>query len=260
MMPTMTRANASAIDPLPISPPKPEDELPLALQAQLTAAVPADILSKLLEQHAEANKPKDMKLVAATANSVSIFYLQPVREYWYLPLKQTMTIRIAPPLPVLSKSASEAETDKWVQEVAERLQKFGEVKEIPMVSYLPPQHWGDWLGVAMFLGFTLLIAAHLLGVRAVADWVFTTDKRFNMAVAVHCGVLVKRSRDVRQLGDLLLKHWQGGRSGRLRWVLSGWIEGWRAVARFRREVLRANLEIAAMEGESGKKRESKKKR
>jgi hypothetical protein len=247
-----TRANAAVIDPLPLTPPKPEDELPSALQAALAAAVPAETLTKLLSQHSEASNPKDMRIIATTPNSVSIFYLQPVREYWYHPLKQTVTIRIAPNLPAYSGNA-----DEWVKEVADRLSQFASVEETPVRAYLPPKHWGDWMGVAIFMGFTLLIVAHLLSVPLVAQWVFTTEKRFNIAVAVHCGVLVKRSRDVRELGELLRKHWKGGRAPRLQWVMSGWIEGWRAVARFRREAARVNLEIAAREGE---KRDSKKKR
>ncbi|KAA8894345.1 hypothetical protein FN846DRAFT_895168 [Sphaerosporella brunnea] len=251
-----TRANAAVLDPLPLTPPKPEDLLPPNLQASLTAAVSEETLKLLLSQHAEAFNPKDMRIIAASRNSVSVFYLQPVREYWYHPLKQTITIRVAPALPAVP--SEEEGWAAWIGQVVERLKKLVEAKEeVPITGYLPPAHWGDWMGIAVFVGFTMLIVAHLLGVQVVERWLFYTEKRFNVAVAVHCGMLVKRSRDVSRLGDLLRKHWKGGNVHRLAWVASGWIEGWRAVSRFRAEVAKCSLELAASEAE---KRDGKKKR
>ncbi|KAI5857848.1 hypothetical protein BZA05DRAFT_385025 [Tricharina praecox] len=250
------------LDPLPLSPPKKEDELPVALQDIVTAAITEEVLGTVLERHVQAHKPKEPRVVALTADSISIYYLQPVREYWYLPLKQTHTIRIAPLLPVLPVDASETETAKWVAEIKDRITRFTETKDAPVDRFIPPNHWGDWSGVAVFMGFTLLIAAYLLGVGVVEQFVFTTERRFNIAVAVHCGVLIKRSKDVNEMKDLLDKHWSGDSKGRYLWVITSWIEGWRAVSRLRREIARLNLLIAAAEEETAKgtKKESKKKR
>jgi len=171
-----------------------------------------------------------------------------------MPLKQTVTIRIAPDLPVVPSNPDQ----KWMGEVATRLMRFAEKDEVPVDRYIAPAHWKEFMTLAVFVGFSLLIAAYLLGVRVVQEYVFATERRFNIAVAVHCAVLIKRSRDVRQLGDLLGKHWKGGRKGRFAWIVSGWMEGWRAVERLRAEVGRVRILMVALEEEGTK--ESKKKR
>jgi len=251
----------AVLDPPPLTPPRKEDELPVALQDTVTAAITPEVLGTLLERHVQAHKPKDARVIALAADSISIFYLQPVREYWYLPLKQTHTIRVAPPLPVLPPDAGERETQKWVDEIKVRVSRFAETKDAPVDRFVPPNHWSDWGGVAVFMAFTLLIASYLLGAAAVERFVFTTETRFNIAVAVHCGVLIKRSKDVRELKDLLDKHWRGTSKDKILWVVTSWVEGWRAVSRFRREVARANLLVAAAAEETAKgTKESKKKR
>ncbi|KAF8544720.1 hypothetical protein BDD12DRAFT_814495 [Trichophaea hybrida] len=249
-----TRSQVALMPQTPLTSPKPSDELPKNLQDTLTSAVPDETLTKLLISHAEAHNPKSPRIVALTQDSVSIFYLQPVREYWFMPLKQTVTIRIAPSLPPVPKSPDE----KWISTIASRLTKFAEKDEIPVDQYIPPVHWKEFMTLGVFVGFSLLILAHLFGVKAVEEWVFTTEMRFNIAVGVHCAVLIKRSRDIRQLGELLEKHWKGGRKGRLQWIVSGWIEGWRAVERLRTEVGRVRIFLVAQEEREMK--ESKKKR
>ena len=244
----------------PLKPPRKEDELPKPLQHGLTDAVAADTLTKLLVAHAEAHNPRDARIIAVTTDSVSIFYRQPVREYWFKPLDQTVTIRVAPALPPRPTHADAA----WVAEVARRLGAFAVRNDVPVARFLPPRHWQELVTLAVFLGFSALVAAHIAGVRFVAAYVFTSERRFNIAVGVHSAVLIKRSRDARQLGELLAQHWRGGRAALLLWRLAGWVEGWRAVERFRAEAALVRLRLLAEEEEekdaAKQAKESKKKR
>lgn len=251
---TTTRTDMSARYPLPLSAPRPEDELPPALSAALTAAVPPATITTILERHVDAHKPQDPRIIALLPHSISISYLQPVREYWFHPLAQIHTVRITPALP--PAPASPADQGAWIEAVVTRLDKFAAVKDAPVYSYLPPSHWRELLSIAIFGVFTLLIVAHIAGWPLVDEWIFTSERRFNMAMAVHCGILIKRSKDFRELGDLLEAHWRGGRSTRYVWLLSGWIEGWRAVSRFRDEAAKATLLVA--EEEEAEEKESKK--
>ena len=97
--------------------------------------------------------------------------------------------------------------------------------------------------LAVFLGFSAPVAAHTAGVCLVAVCIFTSERRFNITVGVHCAVLIKRSRDARQLGELLAQHWHGGRAALLQWRLAGWVEGWRAVERFCAEAAWVRLRL-----------------
>ncbi|KAI5818386.1 hypothetical protein BZA77DRAFT_14331 [Pyronema omphalodes] len=237
-----------------LQPLKPTPTLPLEFQEALAAAVQEEVLVKLLVNSVDAHAPKDPRITALSPESVTVSYKQPVREYWFKPLDQAVIIRIAPHLPEVPKSCNE----KWAKDVAAALKAFVEKDEVPITTFIAPSHWQEFTTLGLFLGFTLLIVAHLIGVSIIGDWVFTTERRFNIAVAVHCAVLVKRSQDVRRLGDLLEKHWKGGRKGRMEWVMSSWLEGWRAVDRFRREVARVRFQLSIDEKKSGK--ESKKRK
>ena len=261
MVTTSSQVAVVPSPPAPLKPPRKEDELPKPLQHELTDAVAADTLTKLLVEHAEAHNPCDARIIAVTADSVSIFYRQPVREYWFKPLDQTVTIRVAPALPPRPAHADAA----WVAEMSRRLAAFAARNDVPVARFLPPHHWQELVTLAVFLGFSALIAAHIAGVRFVAAYVFTSERRFNIAVGVHSAVLIKRSRDARQLGELLAKHWRGGRAVLLLWRLAGWVEGWRAVERFRAEAAFVRLRLLAEEEEEEKDaakqaKESKKKR
>lgn len=242
--------------PVPLKPPRKEDELPKPLQHELTDAVAAHTLNKLLTTHAEAHNPRDARIIAVTADSVSIFYRQPVREYWFKPLDQTVTIRVAPALPPQPAHADAT----WVAEVARRLAAFAVRDDVPVARFLPPRHWQELVTLAVFLGFSALVAAHIAGVRLVAAHVFTSERRFNIAVGVHSAVLIKRSRDARQLGELLAQHWRGGRAALLLWRLAGWLEGWRAVERFRAEAARVRLRLLAEEEDATKRSKENKKK
>ncbi|KAI5777555.1 hypothetical protein EDC01DRAFT_778755 [Geopyxis carbonaria] len=229
------------------------------LAAALAAVVPQDMLKKLLERRTSASKPREPKIEATSATAITVHYLQPVREYWWNPIPQrvTLTVGAIPPQP------APGTYEKWVAAVSALVVDAAERADSePVTVYLRPETRGDWFGIAVFAMFTGAIVAWIFGVRgALEQWVFTSEMRFNMAVLAHAGVLVKRSRDVRRLGTLMDEHWRGGKIGRLVWSLSAWVEGWRAVGRFMAEIERVRLENAVKDVEGkGKKGESKKKR
>ena len=252
----------SARSPAPLSAPRPEDQLSNALADALTAAVPAATVATILERYADAHKPQECRIIAVVPNAISVTYLQPVREYWYKPLNQTQTVLVYPALPAVG-----ADTARWIADVAARLERFAETKAVPVAVFLPPRHWTELGALAFFLGFSLLIAGYLAGASLVVDYIFTSERRFNIAMAVHCGVIVKRSRDYNDLSDLLAAHWKGSPRDRFLWVMCTWIEGWRAVSRFKAEATRQTILLAETEEvestpagkKSKKKAESKKK-
>lgn len=124
--------------------------------------------------------------------------------------------------------------------------------ETKVTRYVPPETVVEWLGVAVFLGFTVVILAWIFGVRGWLErWVFKSEGRFDVAVMVHAVVLVKRSGDAKKVGELCKRQWGGGKGGEWSWRVSAWVEGWRAVGRWKREVERVERE--RVEGEMKKK-------
>ncbi|KAL7268418.1 hypothetical protein RUND412_008961 [Rhizina undulata] len=226
----------------------------------LILQIPVPLLQTLLTHHAYAFQPQEPHIESLTPDSLKISYLQPVREIWYNPLPLTFTIPFDPPLPPLPLDAEENEHSayRWEKVVADRLKEMEAEStrinqgrsEIVVTRYIPPFGRRGFLAIALFVVLTGAIVCWLVGGRdapvlgMLLGTVFKEEWRFNAAVLVHCGILVRKSREVVKMGERLRRHQVGDRRVWLWWMVMAGLEGWRCAKRFEEEVERVGREIA----------------